>query len=618
MTIADGIYRIASVMLDGMNFDSYGATKNQGANINLYEDNDTSAQKIYVKTSGNVSQMRLYCSNMMIDAQGAVMQAGTNVMQHPENGTIAQDWIIDPYGDTVLSNGVEMPQYVIRCGRDRNYVCDAEGAKAKNTTNIMIYPYHGDANHRWVFHKTSVLDSKMAVPANVGVASSVGGELVSRVATNANESVIYPCWTAKENDFQLRYRYRSRAHDANEFGPWSYWFSPTGSKDDDGFGDAWSANVTDERDGAVRYLTSGINTGLNGLTGADAREYQIEVRQFNENAGDAHFSKAHGNSNTGTVFVSWKPTVTVSSCTYGFDGILMPYSVDMTRPLKEINVVAVKVDGVNILGGKVTRDYPLSTGTYKVPLSALSAVPSDGATVTVVFETLTDDGIASTSEYTGELSYNGSYGLTMNVTQATADGYRVKVDVGANYSESGVYIVYESPDGETKISAGEKFNARSYLITPPFNTDYSVIACASDSAGHWAVRRVDGLRVNSRTVLFNFGADWFEMDTFIELEGGFSRSITPESEAYSTNGRKFESIFFGLGSVSKLSISGAVFANEPDEHKKLKKFRELCANHYAVVRNSFGERYEVAIVSYEDSVHAIGVWEVSMTMRERS
>ena len=89
-TIEDGDYIIQSALGDAV-LDVAGASKANGANVQLYETNDTSAQEwhIALEDDGYYS-IKSLASGLYLDLDGAMARNAQNVWQYAGNGTLAQ------------------------------------------------------------------------------------------------------------------------------------------------------------------------------------------------------------------------------------------------------------------------------------------------------------------------------------------------------------------------------------------------------------------------------------------------------------------------------------------------------------------------------------------------
>ena len=144
--IADGDYIIHSTLKPNYVIDVSGASKANGANIQMWPKNNTVAQTFSVKYN---SQKDAYMfvspySNHAIDLYGAVTSNGMNIHSWSVNGTCAQYWKIVKKTANI---------YTIPSSCNEKYVLDVAGAGTKNGTNIHLYQSNGTKAQEWTFEK---------------------------------------------------------------------------------------------------------------------------------------------------------------------------------------------------------------------------------------------------------------------------------------------------------------------------------------------------------------------------------------------------------------------------------------------------------------------------------
>ena len=133
-TVPNGTYKVVSALNGNYVMDVNGASGADSANVQLYEDNGTNAQKFRFTRQADGSY--IICnvnSGKVLDCAGAGKTNGTNIQQYTSNGTAAQRW-------KVTSAGAGC--YVITC-KSNGLVVDVNGARAANNTNIQMYKANG-------------------------------------------------------------------------------------------------------------------------------------------------------------------------------------------------------------------------------------------------------------------------------------------------------------------------------------------------------------------------------------------------------------------------------------------------------------------------------------------
>lgn len=145
-TIVPGTYTISSALSRNKMLDVSGASKKDKGNIQLYDNNNTGAQRFtlsYDKPTGYYT-ITNENSKKVLDVNAAKTDNGTNIQQYTSNNTLAQRWII-----TSAGNGT----YRIASALNPSMVIDVAGAKTKNGTNIQLYTANNTNAQKFVFNK---------------------------------------------------------------------------------------------------------------------------------------------------------------------------------------------------------------------------------------------------------------------------------------------------------------------------------------------------------------------------------------------------------------------------------------------------------------------------------
>lgn len=143
-TLTDGVYKIGNAQNSNYVFDIASGSKNNGANVQLYLSNGTTAQsfKVTHDTNGYVTFTNVN-SGKALDVSGGKVVNSRNIQQYNSNGTKSQKWIVKK------SNS----GYTIISALDSNYVLDLSGGKVVNSRNIQLYQSNGSTAQQWTFEK---------------------------------------------------------------------------------------------------------------------------------------------------------------------------------------------------------------------------------------------------------------------------------------------------------------------------------------------------------------------------------------------------------------------------------------------------------------------------------
>lgn len=143
-TLADGVYKIGNAQNSNYVLDIASGSKNNGANVQLYLSNGTTAQSFKVShdAQGYVTFTNVN-SGRALDVSGGKAANYSNIQQYNSNGTKSQKWIVKK------SNS----GYTIISALDSNYVLDLSGGKVVNSRNIQLYQSNGSTAQQWTFEK---------------------------------------------------------------------------------------------------------------------------------------------------------------------------------------------------------------------------------------------------------------------------------------------------------------------------------------------------------------------------------------------------------------------------------------------------------------------------------
>jgi len=143
-TLADGVYKIGNAQNSNYVLDIASGSKNNGANVQLYLSNGTTAQsfKVTHDTNGYVTFTNVN-SGRALDVSGGKVANYSNIQQYNSNGTKSQKWIVKKSGSG----------YTIISALDSNYVLDLSGGKVVNSRNIQLYQSNGSTAQQWTFEK---------------------------------------------------------------------------------------------------------------------------------------------------------------------------------------------------------------------------------------------------------------------------------------------------------------------------------------------------------------------------------------------------------------------------------------------------------------------------------
>jgi hypothetical protein len=594
-TLPDGIYRIALKLDHNACVDVEGGSQVSGANVQLYRNNGTNAQKWYLGTSPDGTRtLECLASGKMMDVSYGVAVSGRNIWQYERNSTRAQAWnILDKSGG----------HWAVQSALATNLMMDATGAQTADRTNIYIYTDNGTDAQRWAFFPT-VYTANYPVPASVGLAPSVGGARSTFISIKGTQR-LYPSWVGSAGTYQLRYRIRQRLLGTETWTGWGAWMSPTGVTTDDGWGNVQAATGSDNGSSTTRYHAAGISFS-NTAAAYDRIETQVEVRHF-EAGGYGGYGATVGASATGTITIAYRPTFSVSAVAFAPDGLRVDYACDYPKNGLALSLAIKTAAGVLVEMYEV-KSLPYS-GTLTIPFGSLKYIPADGASCTIT-GTYNTDGATYAISASGTIKYNAGHGTSVNASWATGDGYTEIVSLGSHTSTS-AWLLIESSVGSRFVGCASAGGGK-HTVVPPAGVPFKVFVVITDGTS-WATAVLSRPKITAPLYyIWNYESGW----TSLAIDTAITKSTDKDYKSYLPNGSDFEVVAFGQGSRRPVNLSGSAVPMEKVPHGEYVDFERLAAAKYATLRTPIGEWMRVAVLSVSDEMEWALYKTISVTMCE--
>ena len=145
-TVDNGTYFIRMASHPGAVLDVSGGSYADGANVQIWQNNDSGAQKWNFSRNGDGSYNIVNAaSGKALDVKDAAVSSGTNIQQWSRNGSAAQRWYIDyvPGGFKLSSalNGA--------------FAVDVSGGNAANGSNVALFASNDTSAQRFTFRATT-------------------------------------------------------------------------------------------------------------------------------------------------------------------------------------------------------------------------------------------------------------------------------------------------------------------------------------------------------------------------------------------------------------------------------------------------------------------------------
>ena len=134
----DGYYKIVALH-SGKVLDVYAALKESGANVDQYTWNGTDAQKWKIQDEGNgCYSFASKCNGLYLDVYAALGKDGTNVQVYESNNGIAQKFYLKKYEQIQPERTIAEGKYVISSAINSNKVVSVSASYKQNLANIQI------------------------------------------------------------------------------------------------------------------------------------------------------------------------------------------------------------------------------------------------------------------------------------------------------------------------------------------------------------------------------------------------------------------------------------------------------------------------------------------------
>lgn len=126
--------------------DVSGGSSADGANVQIWQNNDTGAQKWNFSRNVDGSYTIVNAaSGKALDVKDAAASSGTNIQQWSRNGSAAQRWYIE-----YVSGGFRLSSAL-----NTAFVIDVSGGNAANGTNVALYASNDSKAQRFTFKATT-------------------------------------------------------------------------------------------------------------------------------------------------------------------------------------------------------------------------------------------------------------------------------------------------------------------------------------------------------------------------------------------------------------------------------------------------------------------------------
>ena len=364
------------------------SAKTNGSNVYVTPANGTNEQKFVLLQETTGYSLRNVYSGKFVDVDSAGAKDGQNVQIWDDNDTRAQRWKVSEYGTKTI-NGIDcqiiaLGSYVTTDGD--TYRMDVTAAST-TTANVTIWTKNGTDAQKFVLYPTSATDPNMPVPYDVGITDAPDGQAKDFVTVTDSDFLTWKCsaaWCADgSNHYEVRYRSRTMSPTRSSWNAWEAW-TP------------WTTAVV-SKDKQQAWFGNGSNiVGDYTWTQAKNREVEIQVRS----CGTDDLATLVSQYTDKVVNQYRKPAIVITDAGWTPGGLRIGWSSDYVNGTNYLNLSDITLNGKSVeLQSKQVLTGNASTGSQTIPREALGEWLNDGDNIIVSYnpgyDQKTDLGIAN-------------------------------------------------------------------------------------------------------------------------------------------------------------------------------------------------------------------------------
>ena len=422
-TLEDGVYTIASSLNRNLVLDVAEASKNSGANIQVWTAGNSENQLWYIKSLGSgLYSVRALHSGRFMNVAGSGKTNGTNIHQWSDktpNGD--EKWRIQDNGDGTYTfiaavNGLAL---------------DLANGKTANGQNVQCCQTNGSGAQRWVLYRSNVqADFSAPVISNIRVTEvSPKGYRVTCTVTDPSgvAKVKMPTWTLKDGQDDLVW------HEATVSGTTASFY----------------VNISDHNNETGKYLTHIYASDTKGYeSGASAGEVNVPEDTKGPEISNIRITEVSSGG--------YRVTCTVTDAS-GVARVKMP-------TWTEANGQDDLVWHEATLNGNTATVYVKASDHKNEPGKYITHIYADdtkGQTCSVPAPAITVPTIVGGTPVTGEISdgvYTIASSLNQNIVLDVAEvsknsGANIQVWTAANNSENQLWYIKSLGSGLYSVRA---------------------------------------------------------------------------------------------------------------------------------------------------------------------
>lgn len=554
-----GAYRLVSALSSNI---CAGLSGNSGdSQVRVTGNADTNLQRWLAEDvgSGYLRLESLSSRGWYATPKGLAATSSNPVTLQRSSSDHSQQWQAVIVGSKSY-NGQQFPLVELFNRESPTQALDVKGAKSEVGTVLQTYLSNGGGSQKWLAVPETALREDYPAPAEPGVALSVGGASASQ-AWGRGSVLCHPCWVGSSDQWEVRWRSRSRMASAGDtaLSAWTAWRTPSGSEALQGWGtgEAPTATTTAAADpsGRARRYMDALPFEVTP-EGADRVEVEYQVRRWGHGADVPE----HGIQTNGAFPVLYRPELTVSGFEWDPEGLHVLYSSDQTRGGNELTVWRItETSGTTTRVLYSSEDgLPIGglpwQGSALVPQSRLSRIPLEGSTISMELRWTNVDGawLNERQEATGALSYGSGRTLSLVPTieePAEANGWMLSIAAGVTADTYTAYVAYGSEVERYDSTTGE------WSVPVRFGEPYALVVMAQ-AGGSWGMVSSEHPAVDSPGIVLNTSSSCFVVEVNV---GGIplrSQSTQADWDGQTTNAGGWERVHVGEGQSGPGTLQG--------------------------------------------------------------
>jgi len=473
MAIADGTYEMLPMLDVTMAVDVRGNSVANSAAVFLWSRNGGNSQKWTLKNEGSYYTIKDAETGKSLDVSGGKAKDGSRCIMYTFKDSANQHWKVTEVGTQAI-NGTDYHVVTIGAFNGSTYVLDVTGNKSAMRAIIEIWTANGQANQQFVLVPTEWEATASAKTSYAALPTPSRGTSGAAIGTALPSSVglangtLYPAWACAQDEYQVRYRTRTRAAGTDGMGDWSNWMSiADGSTAWDGWGTPGASNCTPTDASGRKWSTNGV--AIDNRTTYDRTDVEFSARAWSASWGAG--GSAHGAAYAWTVTTTRPVTISDASVLLSPDGLTVTWASTATG---NGNAVTLESD---VWGTYTTTGA--GSGSAAIPQYSMRRTPDDGETVSVKVTLRTADGVTVSRTVSATAAYEGTHGTTLEL-HADVDG--TLATITASNASARAWLVVPEGHGTRYVPLQ---GSSPWVVPAPLGVAWHVLASVVDGAS-WA------------------------------------------------------------------------------------------------------------------------------------